>query len=85
MAVTSRAPRGVHCEIVIKGSVKSNWLDQLSELTLSDAQTETGTVSLLRGNVADQAALLGVLNGLDGLGLALLSISCQTIEPHPAG
>ncbi len=71
----------VHCEILVRGPVKSSWLDQLSELSLINAQSDAGPVCMLRGNVTDQAALMGVLNGLDGLGLSLLSISCNAIEP----
>ncbi|MCO5223233.1 MAG: hypothetical protein M9947_16915 [Thermomicrobiales bacterium] len=49
----------------------------MSELSLINAQSDTGPVCVLRGDVADQAALMGVLNGLDGLGLSLLSIACS--------
>ena len=64
--------------------MKAAWLDQMSELSLINAQSDAGPVCMLRGNVTDQAALMGVLNGLDGLGLSLLFISCSTIESAPA-
>ena len=84
MSARSREIGRVHCEILVRGPVKASWLDQVSELSLINAQSDTGPVCVLRGDVADQAALMGVLNGLDGLGLSLLSIACSAIEPAPA-
>ena len=68
---------GVQCDILVRGNVKTGWLEQLSDLTLSGFDTEAGHISRLSGHVADQAAMLGILNGLDGLGLSLISVSCS--------
>lgn len=84
MSASDRKSGGVHCEILVRGPVKASWLDQVSEFSLINAQSDAGPVCMLRGDVPDQAALMGVLNGLDGLGLSLLFISCSTIESAPA-
>lgn len=36
------------------------------------------SVTELRGEVIDQAALFGILNGLYGLGFPLLSVDCES-------
>lgn len=70
----------VQCEILVRGPVEASWLDELGDLSVGTTQTESGAVSTLSGYLVDQAALMGVLNGLDGLGLRLFSIYCRSIE-----
>lgn len=84
MVARHRGTARVHCEILVAGPVKASWLDQVSELALINAQSEFGPICVLRGDVEDQAALMGVLNGLDALGLSLLSVACSAIEPAAA-
>lgn len=80
MAELQRNQTRVQCEILLRGRVEAAWLDELGDLTVGITQTEGGPVSTLSGYVVDQAALMGVLNGLDGLGLKLFSIHCRSIE-----
>jgi len=63
-------------EIRVNGTLDEQWSDWLSELTLTH---EPGGTMLLTGPIPDQAALFGVLNRLNNLNLAILSI--QQIHP----
>ena len=58
--------------IRVKGQLNSHWSEWLDglEVKLSD----NGEMILL-GPIVDQAALMGVLNKLNGLNLALLSVN----------
>ena len=61
--------------IRVKGYLDSSWSDRLSGLTISQsAQGDEPMVTTLYGQVLDQAALAGVLNGLYGRHLPLLSV-----------
>lgn len=61
--------------IRVKGYLDSSWSDQLGGLIISpSSQEDEPVVSTLCGQVADQAALAGVLSALYGLHLPLLSV-----------
>jgi hypothetical protein len=58
-------------EIVVQGHLDQSWSDWFEGLAITLlANGET----LLAGEVVDQAALLGALNRLHGLGLGLISV-----------
>ena len=62
----------MYVKIRIKGTLKEDWSDWLEGLIISgQANGET----VLRGQLPDQAALLGLLNRIHGLNLELLSFS----------
>jgi hypothetical protein len=63
---------GARFEIHVKGQLDQSWSDWLEGLDV--ALLENGEM-ILSGRIADQAALMGVLNKLNGLNLALLSLS----------
>jgi hypothetical protein len=68
----SAGARGGVFEIRVRGHLDeswSDWLDGLEVSLLDDDQM------ILTGPVSDQAALMGILNRLYGLNLALLSVS----------
>ncbi|KPV54254.1 hypothetical protein SE17_04835 [Kouleothrix aurantiaca] len=58
--------------IRVKGNLDSKWADWFEGFVLT-SQDDGETV--LRGTVADQAALHGVLDRLNGLGLPLLLVA----------
>ncbi|MGD9030967.1 MAG: hypothetical protein PVG25_14265 [Anaerolineae bacterium] len=58
-------------EIRIKGRIDEHWSDWFEGLTIT--YTDQGE-TLLTGEVADQAALYGLLAKLRDLGLALVSV-----------
>ena len=57
------------CEIVIAGYVQETRFEGFSLLQQSDFTTK------LRGNLADQSALYGLLRDINDLGLALISVN----------
>ena len=67
--------------ISVQGALDESWADYFSGLTLtSDREARPAGLTILTGQVADQAMLLGVLNRLYGLGLPLLAVellACQ--------
>ena len=79
----SRTPNGHHghwYEIRIQGRLDdrgSTWLDDL------DLSHTTDGITVLRGPVADQAALHGLLHRLRDLGVSLLSVT-QTDPDNPS-
>lgn len=60
-------------EIRIKGHLDDRWADWFEGLTFT--QESDGT-TILDGPLTDQAALLGVLNGIRDLGLPIISVQC---------
>jgi hypothetical protein len=61
--------------ILIHGTLDASWSDRLGDMTVSAARLADGTpVTTLSGELADQSALVGVLNTLHGLGLPLVSV-----------
>ena len=64
--------RGSWFEIRVKGHLDESWSDWLEGLEVK--LLDNGEMILL-GRIADQAALMGILNQLYGLNLALLSVS----------
>ena len=79
MSSTPHRQHGDWYEIRILGRLDDRWSTWLDHLDLS--HTDDGT-TVLRGFVADQAALHGLLNKVRDLGLPLLSIT-QTDPGEP--
>ncbi len=59
-------------EIRVKGHLDESWSDWLEGLEVNLLANDE---MLLRGHIGDQAALMGLLNKLYGLNLALLSVN----------
>ena len=65
--------------IRIQGHLDANWRDRLGGLSIfSTLSADGSTITTLIGIVADQAALLGVLNTLYDLRYPLLSVNYLT-------
>jgi hypothetical protein len=60
-------------EIRIKGQINSQWSEWFEGLTITHTDEET----ILSGEVADQAALYGLIARLRDLGLDLVSVSSE--------
>ncbi len=64
-------------QIKVQGRLSENWSKWFDGLALEAAETESGpTLTILTGQVADQAALHGLLNRIRDLGLPLLLVEC---------
>jgi hypothetical protein len=66
----------VSYEITVQGWLDESWSDWFEEATLAPELNKRGIrTTTLNVTVADQAALIGLLRKLYGLGLPLLSLS----------
>ncbi|MCB0116662.1 MAG: hypothetical protein KDD84_21340 [Caldilineaceae bacterium] len=59
-------------EICIEGQLSDCWSDWFDNMTIHN---DAGSVTTLRGLVVDQSALFGLLNKLQSLNLALISVN----------
>jgi hypothetical protein len=66
-------------EIHLRGELAPEILEDFEYLTATEVPAHT----VLQGVVPDQAALYGVLNQLQGLGLELVEV--RRLRPDPAG
>jgi hypothetical protein len=64
--------------IRVKGQVGPEWSEWFGGMTITSDETNE---TLLSGQVVDQAALYGILNQIQALGLTLLSV---LREPSPS-
>jgi hypothetical protein len=63
-------------EIRLSGRLSSRWATRFEGMTLT---SESDGTTVIRGELADQAALHGLLNTLRDLGLPLLSV--RQVDP----
>ncbi len=66
----------ITCEIRVKGHLAGHWSDWFDGMAISN---ETNGEAVLRGMLADQAALHGILIKIRDLGLPLLAV-CSAVE-----
>lgn len=67
------------CRIRVSGHLDAVWSARLAGLRIVH---EDGGVSLITGELPDQAALYGVVIQLFRLGLALVSVETSDAAPH---
>ena len=78
-ARTVRRDEPANYRICLMGSLDSSWSDMLGGMALATEQIENQRyVTTLKGEVTDQAALMGVLNLVYDLGMTLLLVECET-------
>ena len=73
----SSAVESMWCEIRVRGHLDGSWSAWFDGLAVTDAADGE---SELAGELADQAALHGVLIKVRDLGLPLLSVLCREVE-----
>ena len=66
-----------HYEIRIKGHLDQRWSEWLAGMTIHH---EANGDTLLKGSLADQSALHGVLNRLRDFGIPLISVNPMAEE-----
>lgn len=64
-------------EIQVQGRIGERWAHWFEDMSLSADGDEQSATTTLSGPVADQAALIGLLQKLYTLGLPLLSVQRQ--------
>lgn len=63
--------------IRVQGHIENDWADRFGGMSLTRENTaEKLEITVLQGNLPDQAALSGVLNTLYDLHLPLLNVEC---------
>jgi hypothetical protein len=65
--------------IRIQGRLGTQWADYLGGLDISVSRGDP-PVTTLSGRVIDQAALIGIINGLYDLGFPLLSVKYESLS-----
>jgi len=67
--------------ISIQGRLPSIWRDRIGGMAVStECDSGQHPVTVLTGQLMNQAALFGVLTTLYSLGLPLLAVECTTVE-----
>jgi hypothetical protein len=75
----ARSPTSLQCELTIDGHLGERWSSWFDDLDL--VHNADGTTTL-RGPVADQAELHGLLNKIRDLGATLLSVEALCHKRH---
>lgn len=76
--ISLRTPTMV--DITIAGYLDLSWAAQLGMALDHKTINDALSVTVLKGQLIDQAALFGVLNGLYGLGYPLLAVKCTPVH-----
>jgi hypothetical protein len=67
--------------ILVRGTLDAGWSDRLGGMTVSAIQAADGApTTALIGELADQSALVGVLNTLHDLGIPLVAVERISAE-----
>ncbi len=78
MAESPGASRGPVYRFKLKGHLDRTWAASFTDLAMSHALEPDGVpVTILRGPVADEAALHGYLARIRDLGIPLLLVECE--------
>ena len=75
------------CSIRIEGKLGESWLEYFGAQSMSVEVDEAGLISTtLVSEPVDQAALVGMINRLNGLGLPEVSVEClpALVENEPS-
>ena len=68
--------------IRVQGWVDPSWSDRLEGMTISLIMVKDGpSITMLEGELSDQAALAGVLNTLYELHLPVILVKCLSVKP----
>jgi len=66
--------------IRVNGRLRESWSDYFGAQSMSVEEDEAGLcTTLLISEPVDQAALIGMINHLNGLGLPLVSVECLPV------
>jgi hypothetical protein len=69
--------------ITVQGTISTGWSARLEGMAVSHTELEDGTpVSILTGELIDQAALTGVLNTIYELHLPLIDLTKLSVDSY---
>ena len=66
-------------QITVSGRLEPDWSECLGGLAITTKEYGAQTTTTLCGELTDQAALMGVLNNLYGLGFLILAVEHQSV------
>jgi hypothetical protein len=66
--------RSAFYQIAVQGALDVDWQEWFSGMAITTDQNKDGVITTLKGVVADQAALRGILNKLWDLNLTVISV-----------
>ncbi len=70
--------------ICILGSLDEQWSDYCGGMTIEQvSDPKRAAMTILTGRLADQSALIGVLNALHDIGCPILSVECVEADKMP--
>lgn len=72
--------RPLRCRIRVRGVPEPSWLGELAGLTVIESDSQDRTTVLLAGDLADQPALVGLINALYSFGFTIEAIHCCIIR-----
>jgi hypothetical protein len=61
--------------ITVQGELESSWSDRLGGMAITVHHAPDGPLTILTGELADQAALQGILKAVYDLGLPVVSVT----------
>ncbi len=68
--------------IYLSGFLDASWSEMLAGMSIVNSQIDdNGCLTLLRGELVDQAALFGVLSLVYDLGMSVLLVECEGACP----
>lgn len=77
MSQTDHSKPTTTTHITVKGCLDPDWAEYLGGLAIATDTQAAQTTTTLSGEISDQAALMGILNNLYGLGVSILSVDYQ--------
>ena len=66
-------------QITVSGRLEPDWSEYLGGLAIMTKEYGEQIITTLYGELIDQAALMGVLNNLYGLGFLILTVEHQSV------
>lgn len=72
-------------QIIVQGNLGDDWEHYFEMEVTCEISANGIPFSIFTGRVADQAALVGILNNLYGFGLTLLYVACVPSVDEPGG
>lgn len=67
--------------LTVFGKVGADWREELGGMQITQVRADDDSErTVLVGRLADQAALIGILNALYSMGLPVLSVECLEVE-----
>ena len=80
----SHRPRGARTQyrIVVAGRLGHDWSCYFEDMSINAEDSPRGTITVLEGEIVDQAGLFGLLARIRNVGLPLLEVRRLDLDTH---